>query len=530
MAGQDKRVIEQQATSEVFADDWFLKDSVTEGTTKISSENLKAWINDGMATKGDIETVVKNIADTYSESESYAEGDLCIHEYALFKCTGTTTGTWDSTKWQATTVAELLDSIDLSAEAISYDNTSSGLEADNVQDAIDEVLETAGKVDDVKVDGESVVDENKVANIDLSAFKIVRDIPNTPTAIATFSDGANLPMPKLEVGIEPVQEGSGDPSPTNVRPISGWDEVNVGVVGKNLCKSTIHGYVNTANDLITIDNDTESAIFYAHEGKTYTISSSATMNRSRLALVETDNVVHRTPILQKEILDDNVNTWTATWAGWTVWYKCSSTQTAFETSVQIEYGTTATTYEPYNGQTITLDLDGTRYGGKVDLVSGVMTVDRIKKALSANDAFVKLGDTTVYLDTWLDIIKPTEPELGLLKCSHYKEALQSSATDSCVAKPVNNRAIIFYDSIHATSVNNFKAYITEQINNNTPIEVVYELATPLTIQLPTTVVKSLRGVNNISANSGDVRDGKYIADASLTIASLDARITALENQ
>ena len=74
-------------------------------------------------------------------------------------------------------------------------------------------------------------------------------------------------------------------------------------------------------------------------------------------------------------------------------------------------------------------------------------------------------------------------------------------------------------------VASFEAFL-----NNTNMQVLYELATPITYQLPTTVVKSLRGVNNISADSGDVRDGKYIADASLTIASFDARITALENQ
>lgn len=36
------------------------------------------------------------------------------------------------------------------------------------------------------------------------------------------------------VSLEPKQAGSGDPSPDNVRPISGWDEVTVNVRGKNL--------------------------------------------------------------------------------------------------------------------------------------------------------------------------------------------------------------------------------------------------------------------------------------------------------
>ena len=46
-------------------------------------------------------------------------------------------------------------------------------------------------------------------------------------AVATVTDGTALLMPSLKVGIEPVQEGSGDPSPDNIRPISGWSEANV---------------------------------------------------------------------------------------------------------------------------------------------------------------------------------------------------------------------------------------------------------------------------------------------------------------
>lgn len=46
-------------------------------------------------------------------------------------------------------------------------------------------------------------------------------------AIASFSDGANLPVSELLVGIEAVQSGSGDPSPENIRPISGWTGANI---------------------------------------------------------------------------------------------------------------------------------------------------------------------------------------------------------------------------------------------------------------------------------------------------------------
>ena len=48
-------------------------------------------------------------------------------------------------------------------------------------------------------------------------------------AIASFNDGANAPVVDLTVSIEPVQSGSGDPSPDNVRPISGWTGANIHV-------------------------------------------------------------------------------------------------------------------------------------------------------------------------------------------------------------------------------------------------------------------------------------------------------------
>jgi hypothetical protein len=78
-----------------------------------------------------------------------------------------------------------------------------------------------------------------------------------------------------------------------------------------------------------------------------------------------------------------------------------------------------------------------------------------------------------------------------------------------------------YDS--SESLSDFK-------NKYPNLQLVYELATPITYQLTPTQVKSLLGSNNVWADCGDVIDGKYIADASLTIASFDARITALENQ
>ena len=50
----------------------------------------------------------------------------------------------------------------------------------------------------------------------------------TDAAVASFDDGADgIPVKALTVGIEPVQAGSGDPSPDNICPISGWTGANI---------------------------------------------------------------------------------------------------------------------------------------------------------------------------------------------------------------------------------------------------------------------------------------------------------------
>lgn len=55
---------------------------------------------------GDIEKVEDMISDAYDSTHTYNVGDYCIYENALYKCnTASTTGTWDSSKWDAVTVA-----------------------------------------------------------------------------------------------------------------------------------------------------------------------------------------------------------------------------------------------------------------------------------------------------------------------------------------------------------------------------------------------------------------------------------------
>ena len=122
--------------------------------------------------------------------------------------------------------------------------------------------------------------------------------------------------------------------------------------------------------------------------------------------------------------------------------------TTYNNDISINYPSTDTSYHAYNGSTITIQLGSTYYGGKLDVVSGVLTVDRGYIASYNGETLPStwISDRDVYAEG-------TTPTVGA--------------------------------------------------------EVVYELATPLTIQLTPTAVKSLLGVNNLWADCGDVVDGQY---------------------
>ena len=74
---------------------------------------------------------------------------------------------------------------------------------------------------DVLVNGSSVVDEDGNANIDIPI--ITKTVTGNPIVV----DDADGAVQALHVELLPVQEGSGTPSPQNIRPITGHDSVTV---------------------------------------------------------------------------------------------------------------------------------------------------------------------------------------------------------------------------------------------------------------------------------------------------------------
>ena len=101
------------------------------------------------------------------------------------------------------------------------------------------VLPQTGGGNATFVDPVELIDDNAGAGVTdktWSADKLVEEFADTEMSaelttaapIQSFPDGAPYPM-SLQFAIETVQAGSGDPSPSNIRSISGWTGANISV-------------------------------------------------------------------------------------------------------------------------------------------------------------------------------------------------------------------------------------------------------------------------------------------------------------
>lgn len=94
-------------------------------------------------------------------------------------------------------------------------------------------------------------------------------ISSASGSIAHFEDGSESDAVDVIAYINPVQSGSGDPSPTNVRPISGFTGMNISVSDEDTTDPTVYpitfpteagtvygGYVDVTNGKLVVDRGT----------------------------------------------------------------------------------------------------------------------------------------------------------------------------------------------------------------------------------------------------------------------------------
>ena len=275
------------------------------------------------------------------------------------------------------------------ASGIVYSNTTSGLTGDDVQEAIDEMA--------------ADVSEIKQSLSQLDGLVIYKDL--TPTDdYAEFNDGSNLPLLSLISTIEPIQSGSGTPSPDNPRSISGHTDI----------------------DIIVSPNSDFSG------GTTYSVN-----------FVDGGNPL-------------------------------------------------------------------TVYGGTIDVVSGVLTVTHgfvvIDNTITSNKVSIQFsagGLTVVRVVTGMPAVNDNNQICNI--ATYNANAWQSSGSENVFVMGSEGNVYLRVSSSLITTQSDALTFFA-----NTPMQIVYELATPQTYQLTHTQVNTLLGQNYISSDVGDITNVKYL--------------------
>ena len=247
---------------------------------------------------------------------------------------------------------------------------------------------------------------------------------------------------------------------SNICPISGRDSVEVGNVGKNKFDiNAQESYSRSATWYLT--NNGDGSI-------TVSLDSNTSIGNKKLKELCLGLTVGEIYTLSAKTTGSNdyiylygVNeTWRfgsakriteAALNSTVLWYASGARTSATISDIQIELGSTAHDYHPYAGTTYTIQLGETVYGGTLDVTQGTLTVDR------ANIASYN-GETLP--GEWIS----------------DRDVYSAGATPTIGA------------------------------------QVVYELATPITIQLDPVQIATIAGqTNNVWADAGDVTV-EYAAD------------------
>lgn len=313
---------------------------------------------------------------------------------------------------------------------------------------------------------------------------------------------------------EPVQEGSGDPSPDNIRPISGRETVSVERCGENLLNPKKNGHVTYTPYGLTItyigDNKVHLSGTYQEDGGSFVILDT------------------RQKLLAGKGLKITGFTTAGTKQSYTLYGLRTKNETVIAMQAQFAKGdvidmTVAvvvsgsyapTTYAPYTGQTATLTLPRTIYGGEVDAVTGDGQETWQAKSFNGTEnwALYDDGSSAKFFYT-ADYTVDSEP-LDTI-CSHFRKAAFTRGT-----------IIRVYTSVF-TDLDAYKDYLTAQYAAGTPVQIAYKLATPTPFTATgAQPIPALPGVNTVltDADSATVTGRadpiKRITDLEDAVASM----------
>ncbi|MBR2555436.1 MAG: hypothetical protein IKE94_11280 [Aeriscardovia sp.] len=339
-------------------------------------------------------------------------------------------------------------------------------------------------------------------------------------AIVEFITQRAHKLKSCVVSLSPKQDLShGDPSPTNICPISGWTGCEVNVDGKNwFDKSNFtllnNVYLENNTGEVKSGNGNKTLVIPAKEGE-FTLSVSGLNISGRFGAFSDLPEVGDIPLSVVNVVS-SVKKATLTAPSGTRYFaftynNTAVTQTYTEQeildSIQIELGDTATDYEPYNGNAYSVtweDEAGTVYGGTVDVVSGLLTLDRAYDVLDGSEVWG--GSSSEWYTAKHDMMRMLDYS-GMIISDKLKTVQCNSVShaDFHITGYVKNSSYEGHNWVYVKIDSNITtaAQLKEWLSNN-PVHYVYPLAAPVEITITPTPITALKGYNAMWSNGGDI--------------------------
>lgn len=340
-----------------------------------------------------------------------------------------------------------------------------------------------------------------------------------------------------------AETGSGDKGPDNPYTLAGVQPTKVTVCGRNLAANPRFNAADQFSPCVYADcelqpNTKYTISLYVPAGEAYYTNEN--LFAKIVYLPVSTGGIYSAEATTKPTISNTDPKQYATGKGW-ILLKVQSGTTASGNArdLQIEFGDTATPYEPYTGQTITLPALASLYGDgtvcdEYDAVSGVET-RRWKRVVFDGTESMRCeahGNGQRYVS--IDLDAAANKSVMPISTHYTSSAWTQDNNKVYIPNPV---VMVITDS-RFTTLQAARDILAAQYAAGTPVTVVYQLAEPVITQHDPARILPPAPVCRVFADAGGVDVGynrdiniafeqqqaEYIAQ----IKALDARIAKLE--
>ena len=351
---------------------------------------------------------------------------------------------------------------------------------------------------------------------------ILRGYPHIETAsgsIASFQTDLAAPIKDAKIYFNPIQIGSGDPSPSNIRELYGFDSISF-KWGKEIISMNPVNFQSSTTNGLTISYLGDSTYYFdgiATANTNFAISiPSFTMNANQvyhLGLSIEAGIFNSGKKIGFGFKYDGKAYFSTILTFGTIPYLCgesspslNNTQEINEINFLIQSGLGNVKIKFYLSEYLFNGISpswsstqGTLYGGYVDLINGQL-VQTHKKYKLSDFTWTKSSRGKIYISNTsnIDLLKTNR-----IISDSYKSVggitVLTSLTDLTIGNYVYQNNGILYGR-PAIRDDRFST-IASFIENTGNIEILTELFNPIIYTLTPQTLKTLKGVNNIWSNA-----------------------------